>query len=473
MILANGLNQPIAPQAFAETAPLFFNGFFVPRTGVELETRFATYGQIYLSQPWVATVVDKIANSISRLGVNVWDVDPTRGDGDMLDLSSDYAKLLANPCPTLDPYAFWMWLTSTIEVYGEAFLLKSRDDDGVVDGFVPIHPALTQIFRDEFGEVVYRFMGQPSELMSEDNVVPFRRYNPDMTMRGVSRLEPLRSTLLNEDGARRVAATWFKNMGRPSIALEVDGKLDQVGITRLREQFKSMHAGSSNAGGTLILENGTKVQQFQMSADEMQYIDSRKLNREEVCAVYDLPPTLVGILDHATFSNISEQMRSLYRDTIAPRIEFIESAFDWHVGREFDGTKKMKFDVAEVMRGDLEARAKAHSTLVQVGIETPNEARQYFDLDHAGPTADELYANQAMQPLGAPSAAQTSETSGSGPGLPSASKSFAAHRYTRELAGRIGSGQSLEDAARTILLAHPDDENDIVAACAHVLERAS
>lgn len=486
MILSNGVSQPIAPQAFAETAPLFFNGFFMPKTGVELETRFATYGQLYLSQPWVATVVDKIAAAIARLGVNVWDTSPATGN--ILDVSSPYARLMANPCATMDPYGFWLWLASTIEIYGEAFLLKIRDAKGRVTAFVPMHPALTQISRDQYGSIVYRFMGSPNEIFTEDSVVPFRRYNPDMMMRGISRLEPLRSTLLNEDGARRVAATWFKNMGRPSIALKLDGKLDPAGKQRLRDQFTSMHSGASNAGGTLVLENGTEVKPLQLSADEMQYIESRKLNREEVAAVYDVNPTMIGILDHATFSNISETMRAFYRDTMAPRLEFIESIFDWHVGRDFNGAKELKFDVAEVMRGDIETRARAHSQLVQMGIETPNEARPYFDLGLAGPEADRLYVNSAMQPLGAAPDGTPSATPAAISGQPDMSapqpssgavagnsdvNPDTARKYMRDIAGRVGRGQSLEGAARALLASNPHDEATIAQACAWILERSA
>ena len=64
-ILENGLAQPVAPQAFAETAPLFFNGYFVPHQGLQLENLFQTYAQLYLGQPWVATVVNSIAKSMA------------------------------------------------------------------------------------------------------------------------------------------------------------------------------------------------------------------------------------------------------------------------------------------------------------------------------------------------------------------------------------------------------------------------
>src|SRR5690554_6984432 len=47
-------------------------------------------------------------------------------------------------------------------------------------------------------------------------------------------------------------------------------------------------------------------------------IEARKLTREEVAAAYYIPPPLVGILDHATFSNIREQHKQLYQDTLGP-----------------------------------------------------------------------------------------------------------------------------------------------------------
>jgi HK97 family phage portal protein len=107
----------------------------------------------------------------------------------------------------------------------------------------------------------------------------------------------------------------------------------------------------------VVFEDGMTATPTQLSSEEMQYIESRKLNREEVCAVYDIPPTAVHILDNATYSNITEQMRSVYRDSMAPRIEFLESVLNWHIGSEFNKNKNVKFAVAEVLRGDFEARA--------------------------------------------------------------------------------------------------------------------
>lgn len=467
MILSNGQVKVLAPQAFGEIAPQFYNSYFVPRTGLDLETTFATYAQLYQKQPWVATVVDKIANLVARLGVHVWD--ETSPTGKVLDTSSPYAKLMAKPCPQMDQYSFWLWVSSTLEIFGETYLIKLRDEKRRIIGLIPMHPAQTKIHREKDGTITYQFLGHPNQEFSGDDVVPFRSFDPFGTMRGMSRLESLVSTLKNEDSARRATSSWWRNMGRPSMVLHTEKKLGPEGRGRLQDAVRATVGGSSNAGGILVLEDDVKPIQMQLSAEEMQYIESRKLNREEVCARFDMPPNAVHILDNATYSNISEQLRSVYRDTMAPRIEFLESVLNWHVGSEFNDNRKAKFSVDEVLRGDFETRATAVTQLVNAGVMKPAEARQAFDLNEAGPEADKLYAHSAIQPLG-----QRPEPA---PALPVREDNgsnvvpFPAQKYVRDIGGLIGRGKSLQDAARALLDKHPGDEEAIKRACELIIER--
>lgn len=511
MILKDGYNQPIAPQSFAETSPLSFQGYFVPRQGLQLETVFATYAHLYRVQPWVAVVVNKISKLIARLGINVWD--ESVPGGKQLDLTSPFALLMANPCQWMNPFSFWFWVAATIEIYGETYLIKEREGNRIT-GFLPMHPALTQIKRDGDGSLTYKFMGNPNEDIPEKDVVAFREFNPDGFMRGMSRLEPLRNTLMNEDSSRRATESWWANMGRPSTVLSTDKILGPEGRDRVRQGWESQHGGSSNAGKVAIFEDGITVTPIQLTAEEMQYIQSRKLNREEVAAVYDIPPTAIHILDKATYSNITEQMRSVYRDSMAPRIEFIESVLNWDVGKEFYGAKKAKFAVAEVLRGDFEHRATSVALLVDHGIMKPSEARPLFDLGDEGEIADKLYALAAMQELGRPAeritiAAQESPgrtPSGIPVGAPTNPDTHTvpavngstphqipqaatppthsvpavnggshsvplAQKYVRDIAGKIGRGWSLQAAAKHLVETNPDDWDAIEEACAHIIER--
>ena len=48
------------------------------------------------------------------------------------------------------------------------------------------------------------------------------------------------------------------------------------------------------------------------------HLQTRKLTREEVAAAYWIPPPMVGILDYANFSNVTEFHKMLYADALGP-----------------------------------------------------------------------------------------------------------------------------------------------------------
>lgn len=405
MLLANGLVA--APQALAELTPQITPSYYYPEhMGLELERRYALYGEIYERQPWVRTVIDKRANAVARLPVDVWDIN---GDTRKLDTRSRYAQLIANPCEYMDNKSFWFWIQATIDIYGEAYLAMVKDENDLPTSFMPLHPSRVALKRDpETGEYLYLFQAGGSLSTSlvtfpQSDVVPFRLYNPKKLERGLSRMESIRDTIFSEDSSRNATSAMWSNSGRPNIVLTSEKALGKQGRERLAEAFRLAHAGSSNAGKALVLEDGVTAAEFQLTAVEMQHIESRQLNREEICATYDIAPPIVHILDRATFSNISAQMRAFYRDTMAPPLEFIQSVMDKYVGAYWLRKNTMKFAVDDVIRGDWEARAKEGQAAVNAAGMTPNEYRELMGLNRSeDPKADELYANSAMQRLGTP-----------------------------------------------------------------------
>lgn len=403
----------IAPEALAELHPIIPQSYYyADYQGMELERRYAEYGQIYQRSPWVHVVIDKRANAVARLPVNVWDVD---GDTRHLDTRSAYARLIASPCLNdyMDPFRFWHWVQTTLDIYGELYLAIVREEAGNVKSapyaLMPMHPSRVAIRRDpDSGRYDYYFQagsGINTELVHfpQENVVPFRLYNPTKLERGLSRMEAIRSTIFAEDSSRNAVEAMWKHGARPNMIVTSPNRLSSAGAKRLKLAFDTAHAGSSQAGQTLVLEDGCEAKAFQMTAVDLQLIETRKMNREEIAAVYDIAPTLIGILDHATFSNITEQMRAFYRDTMAPVIELLQSVMDTYVGSYWSRKNVMKFATDEVMRGDYEMRMEAAHKGVSVAAITPNEARELLGLNrYEDPKADKLYCNSAIQELGTP-----------------------------------------------------------------------
>jgi len=462
VIVSDGKALGFAPQALGETTPSLSNGYFYAATGMNLSGLTATYGALYKAQPSVATVVDKIAASAARLTVRVWDNTPATGR--VQDTDSALARLIADPCMEMSPFNFYRWTVATYEIYGEAFWLKQRNTDGQIVGLLPMHPSRTMVKRDESGNTVYVFtLGVASAgilTVPADDVVAFLRYNPESLMRGLSRLEPLRSTLLNEDASRRATQSWWKRGARPSVVLKHPDTLSQAAIDRLRAGFDARHAGADNMGGTNVLEEGLDLQVIQLNAEEMQYIESRKLNMQEVCMVYDVPPPVVHILDHATFSNITEQMRSMYRDTMSPRLEDIESTIDRSLRSEFyaPGEREVEFDMSEVLRGDYETRVDKALAARQAGLVTGNEGRAIIGESlSTDPEMNKIYANAALVPLGSKPPVAAPVTPGSAPAFEAASSASPKALTVRSIMGRLARIKADKPAVRDQLVKEHTD----------------
>lgn len=409
-LISNG--NPIPPQALAETSPMAVTSYWYGHDGTMLTDSWATYSYIYRSQPVLSGIVDKVADLTARLTLQIWDT--TDPEAASLDRDSDYAHLLQNPCQYMDPYSFWVWWVSTYEIYGEVYAYKLRDSAGQVISICPMHPTRTWIERDENGNEKFTFsLGVANVgllVARREDVILRRRYNPDTTMRGLSRLEALTRTIQNEDAIRTSVSSTWKRGAFASMAIKVPGNPNDKAMAALRAKVESLHSGPSKSGGVLLLPGGMDPVALQIDPQKMQLIDSLKLTREEMLIRYDFPPPGLQILDHATFSNITEQMRSMYRDSMAPRLEAIESTLDWDLRPEFyeDRARYAKFDLDDVLRGDFETRASAVKDLVLNGIAMPSEARTMMGLTATDdPAAAVLYANQALQPLGTPVAGAT------------------------------------------------------------------
>jgi len=404
--------------------------------GLELLRGIQSYSAMYRSQLWVKVLVDKIAHATARLPLKVYRDD---GAGRVSAADTPYGRLLGRPSTLIDPYTFWHWVSSTVNIQGEAFLGKQRDPGGRPVELVPLHP---QFVHSEVRGDKVRWWYQSSvatfEIARRD-LVHFKLFDPDNFTRGMSPLEPLRSTLDNEQGSVRANSALWRNGGRPSIILEHPSLLNDGAVKRLSAQWAEIHGGVDNWQKAAILEEGMKATVIPFNVGELQYVESRKLNREEVCAAFDVPPPVVHILDHATFSNITEQMRSMYRDTMAPKLGLLESTLDFELrdGRfqrvdvepDFAADVYAEFLMDGVLRGSFEARTSAYQAAIQSGWMTPAEVRQLENLPYID-GSDTLMANAALQPM------QT-EPMPSMPMLPAAP--------VRSLLGRLGRCQTLDE----------------------------
>lgn len=364
-----------------------------------------SYAELYRRQLWVNAVVNKLARGIGRLPLKVYQ---RQANGDReRDTTSALARLLANPAPRVSPTQFKQAIITDLAVYGNALAIKVGPRGQLPTQLLTVPPGNWTLAADG----TYRWHapdGQQREYQPWQ-VIHWYHYAPDNNGFGLSPMEPLRMTLAIEYGAQRLGVASFENGARPSGALQTDQDLKPETITRLKTEVTALHGGVDRAFKPAILTNGLKWQPLSWNLNESAVVDHRKLSREEVCAAYDVPPPLVGILDHATFSNIEEQHLMLYMDTLGPWLTLFEETLQTQLLAGLAGYQDSfaEFDLAEVLKGNIQARYDALNKAVGGPWMAANEARRVENLPRSSQREADLVRfplNMSSDPSAAASA---------------------------------------------------------------------
>lgn len=367
--------------------------------------RTFTYGQLFRNQLWVHAAVTKLARGVSRLPLKTYEwEDEEAGDRKRV-RDHPLPHLLSRPYTRGSGRDLRESIVGHVAIYGNALLAKWRPGPGrPVEELWPVPWRFVNVIPGEKEPILaYEFNGPSKRLVFlPEDVVHFRWWEPDGTGLGVSPLEPLAETLGLEDAAKRYGMSSFANAARPAGAFVTSGTLRPDKKEELQAQLNAVWSGPDNAYKTLLLDAGLDWKSISHTAEQAQMIELRKLDREEVCAAYDIPPPILHILDHATFSNIDEQHLMWYADTLGPWLSLIEDTLAVQLldgERAFAGLFN-EHDLSDVLKGDPLKRADAYSKFLTSGTYTINELRKLENLsriDH--PLADAVFVPLNYSPV--------------------------------------------------------------------------
>ncbi|MHA1302182.1 MAG: phage portal protein, partial [Candidatus Heimdallarchaeaceae archaeon] len=102
-----------------------------------------------------------------------------------------------------------------------------------------------------------------------------------------------------------------------------------------REKLREQHQGSTNARNPWVLDGGATWQQMSLSPAEMDFINSRKMTATEICAIFQVPPPLVGLTEKTPYANMKEARAIFWLDTIIPLLEDLQSGINLVLTPEF------------------------------------------------------------------------------------------------------------------------------------------
>lgn len=130
-----------------------------------------------------------------------------------------------------------------------------------------------------------------------EQIIAFKDFNPKNPFRGYGAVRAGAKSIDENEFQQDYSRQFFYNSAMPAGALETDQNLTDDKYERIRSNWEAVHRGSKNAWKVAILEAGLKWNDIGMSRRDMDFIEGRKLTRDEVLAIFRVPKPLLTFDD--------------------------------------------------------------------------------------------------------------------------------------------------------------------------------
>lgn len=175
---------------------------------------------------------------------------------------------------------------------------------------------------------------------------------------------------------RNYGANFYRNGAHLNGVLKHPGKLTNEAYNRLKSSFNRAFGGTSNAGGTAILEEGMDFQKIGLNPTDAAFNETKKGTIADISRITGVPGVLLEDMDKATFSNMEQLSQMFVNYTIMPLCETIEAEFNRKIFFEAEKANySTRFNLDGLLRGDVAARSAYYTTMRNVLALSPNEIR--------------------------------------------------------------------------------------------------
>ncbi len=309
------------------------------------------------------------------------DVNPFMSSSDLLIATQSFLELEGN--------AFWylprgsvtrkpaeIWLLDPTRTY----VVKSATE--FIGGYV---------YKNEKGEDVP---------FKREEIIHFKRFNPQNKYRGMGTVQAA-ALAIDID---TYAATWnrnfFFNSAMPSATLETAGTLTTEQYNRVKAEWDSRYKGVDNAHKLAILQGGLHFNPISLSQKDMEFLEQRKMSRDEILGIFRVPKTILGITDDVNRANAEATEYVFSKRVIKTRMEFIVDRLnEFYIEMFGEDQKKLRFTYTDPVPKNREQVLQANETGIRAGYLTINEVREQEGKQPVS-GGDEIYLPLNLTPIG-------------------------------------------------------------------------
>lgn len=309
-----------------------------------------------------------------------------------------------SPNPTMTAFTFISTYIHWAAGWGNAYAKKIRNGTGRVAALKPIHPSRVTRISLTDGTWYYKVYNDDGTqtVVSADDMFTFMGMSADGTQ-GYTTVRLMQNTLGVASTVQRFAKNFYQNSCRPAGILETANVLKAEARTNLANTWAAMYSGPENAGKTAVLEAGVQYKSISLPMKDMEFIELRKFQKEEICSWFRMPLYKVQDVGRAQgWSTLDAQETDYVTSCLMPWVMRLEQEIHRQlmVPEDYPPDVYPHFEFKGLLRGDINARRNFYQTMRTIGVFTGNQILAMEDMDPSDdPLMDTVFIQGAMVPL--------------------------------------------------------------------------
>jgi HK97 family phage portal protein len=345
----------------------------------------------------VVGCVRVLAETLASLPLVIYKKRKDQGK-DVADGHKLYPLMHDSPHPMLSSFEFRELLMGHLCLRGNGYAFKEQTGGGEILSLTPLLPQnMTPEIAPDGRSKIYRYTDTKGiqQTFRDDEIWHLKGLSTDGVI-GLSPVSLAREAIGLALAAEDYGARFFSNDARPGGILTSPGKIAPDAAKRLKESVEEATTGA-NRHRLMVLEQGLDWKQVGLSQADSQFLETRKLQIEEIARIFRVPCILIGHANAtSTFASAEQFMLSFVIHTMRPWVVRWEQSINMHLLTQADREQGYfaEFKLDALMRGDTSSRFSAYSQAIASRIMNPNEVRSLENLNPY-PGGDE-YLNPAI-----------------------------------------------------------------------------
>lgn len=175
--------------------------------------------------------------------------------------------------------------------------------------------------------------------------------------------------------AEQFGARFFTDGGHPSSIISSEADLTETQAKAIKNAFVAATSGNREPA---VMGAGLRYQAVQINPDDSQFIDLLRLEVENTCRFFGVPPSMVyGTVSgqSVTYANVSQADLHYLKHSLDGRLVRLERALT----RLLPRPQVVKFNRDALLRADTATRYAAHAVALQNKWRSVNEVRRIED----------------------------------------------------------------------------------------------